>query len=200
VSDGSKKGRKKTRWTRDFKLRAMSLMDAAQDVTALAAELGVNRELLYQWRRKYLARGPDALQQIGRPLFTSAAVAAPVAAPMALRPEDAVAAVQRRIAELERNIGQQQLDLDFWHSLAACQGTEPEARRAWRDGIYAVIHARVQQQGFEIERMCVLAGVSRAGYYRHWLASKPREEETALRDEIQRLSLAQRKNGYRHNG
>jgi putative transposase len=48
-----------------------------------------------------------------------------------------------------------------------------------------------------IERMCALAGVSRAGYYRHWLASKPRREETALRDEIQRLSLLQRKNGYR---
>lgn len=63
-----------------------------------------------------------------------------------------------------------------------------------------MIHAQVQQQGFEIERMCTLAGVSRAGYYRHWRASKPREEETALRDEIQRLSLAQRKNGYRHNG
>ena len=46
--------------------------------------------------------------------------------------------------------------------------------------------------------MCALAGVSRASYYRHWLASKPREEETALRDEIQRLSLAQRANGYRH--
>jgi len=48
--------------------------------------------------------------------------------------------------------------------------------------------------------MCAMAGVSRAGYYRHWQTSKPREEETALRDEIQRLSLAQRKNGYRHNG
>jgi hypothetical protein len=57
-----------------------------------------------------------------------------------------------------------------------------------------------QGEGVGIERMCLLAGVSRAGYYRHWLASQPREEETALRDEIQRLSLAQRKNGYRHNG
>ena len=57
-----------------------------------------------------------------------------------------------------------------------------------------------QGEGIGIERMCVLAGVSRAGYYRHWLASKPREEETALRDEIQRLSLAHRKNGYRYNG
>jgi putative transposase len=57
----------------------------------------------------------------------------------------------------------------------------------------------MEQQGSHIgiERMCVLSGVSRAGYYRHWLASKPRQEETALRDEIQRLSLAQRKNGYR---
>jgi len=42
-----------------------------------------------------------------------------------------------------------------------------------------------------------LAGVSRAGYYRHWLTSEPRREETALRDEIQRLSLVRRKNGYR---
>jgi hypothetical protein len=48
-----------------------------------------------------------------------------------------------------------------------------------------------------IERMCALAGVSRAGYYRHWLASRPRHEETALRDAIQRLSLVERKNGYR---
>jgi putative transposase len=60
-----------------------------------------------------------------------------------------------------------------------------------------VIHAQIEQQGFEIERMCALAGVSRAGYYRYWQASAPRQEETAVRDEIQRLSLANRHNGYR---
>lgn len=62
-----------------------------------------------------------------------------------------------------------------------------------------MIHASIEQQGdgIGIERMCALAGVSRAGYYRHWLASKPRQEETALRDAMQRLSLVQRKNGYR---
>jgi putative transposase len=60
-----------------------------------------------------------------------------------------------------------------------------------------VIHARMQQQGYEIERMCRLAGVSRAGYYRHWRSSAPRQEETALRDVIQRLSLAERHYGYR---
>jgi putative transposase len=62
-----------------------------------------------------------------------------------------------------------------------------------------VIRAEIERQGDDlgIERMCVLAGVSRAGYYRYWSASKPRQEETALRDEIQRLSLVRRKNGYR---
>jgi transposase InsO family protein len=48
-----------------------------------------------------------------------------------------------------------------------------------------------------IERMCGLAGVSRAGYYRHWQASEPRREETGLRDAIQRLALAHRHYGYR---
>jgi putative transposase len=45
-----------------------------------------------------------------------------------------------------------------------------------------VIRAEIERQGDHkgIERMCALAGVSRAGYYRHWLASKPRQEETAL--------------------
>jgi putative transposase len=48
-----------------------------------------------------------------------------------------------------------------------------------------------------IARMCALAGVSRAGYYRHWAASAPRQEETAVRDAIQRLAVADRHCGYR---
>jgi putative transposase len=45
--------------------------------------------------------------------------------------------------------------------------------------------------------MCRLAGVSRAGYYRHWAASAPRQEETAIRDAVQRTALANRRYGYR---
>ena len=45
--------------------------------------------------------------------------------------------------------------------------------------------------------MCALAQVSRAGYYRHWQETEPREADTALRDEIQRLALAERHYGYR---
>jgi len=48
-----------------------------------------------------------------------------------------------------------------------------------------------------VERMCQLAGVSRASYYRRWAQSAPKAEETELRDLIQRLALAHRFYGYR---
>jgi putative transposase len=53
------------------------------------------------------------------------------------------------------------------------------------------------QGDLTVERMCVLAGVSRAGYYRHWKASAPHQEETAVRDAIQRVALENRHYGYR---
>jgi putative transposase len=45
--------------------------------------------------------------------------------------------------------------------------------------------------------MCALAGVSRAGYYRAWQASAPLEQDTALRDAIQRIAVTTRRYGYR---
>ena len=49
-----------------------------------------------------------------------------------------------------------------------------------------------------VERLCLLAGVSRAAYYRHWRASAPRQEEMGLREAIQQLALKDRKRGYRY--
>ena len=48
-----------------------------------------------------------------------------------------------------------------------------------------------------VERLCRLAAVSRAGYYRQWAAWAPRQEETAMRDAVQRVALAKRHYGYR---
>jgi putative transposase len=55
----------------------------------------------------------------------------------------------------------------------------------------------VSQGELTVERMCGLAGISRAGYYRHWGASAPRQEETCVRDAVQRLALAHEHYGYR---
>ncbi|MER9820198.1 IS3 family transposase [Mesorhizobium sp. M0129] len=55
----------------------------------------------------------------------------------------------------------------------------------------------LSQGEFNIDRMCWLAGVSRASYYRHWLDSAPRRAETGLRDLIQRIALGNAHYGYR---
>ncbi len=52
--------------------------------------------------------------------------------------------------------------------------------------------------GPAIGRLCRRAGVGRASYYRFWQASAPRAHDTAVRDAIQRLALANgRHRGYR---
>jgi len=57
----------------------------------------------------------------------------------------------------------------------------------------------VSQGSQTIQRRCRLAGVSRAGYYRFWRKSAPREHDTMVRDAIQRLALANgRHRGYRY--
>jgi putative transposase len=54
------------------------------------------------------------------------------------------------------------------------------------------------QGGLGIERMCFLAGVSRAGFYRHLRAQDPGQEEMAVRSEVQRIALEhQGRYGYR---
>jgi putative transposase len=57
----------------------------------------------------------------------------------------------------------------------------------------------VSQGSRTIQRLCRLTGVSRAGYYRFWQKSAPRAHDTAVRDAIQRVALANsRRRGYRY--
>jgi transposase InsO family protein len=57
----------------------------------------------------------------------------------------------------------------------------------------------VSQGSQTIQRLCRLTGVSRAGYYRFWQKSAPRAHDTAARDAIQRVALANsRRRGYRY--
>jgi putative transposase len=57
----------------------------------------------------------------------------------------------------------------------------------------------VSQGSGTIQRLCRQAGVSRAGYYRHWQKSAPRAHDTALRALIHDVAMAdKRKHGYRY--
>src|SRR6516165_11016665 len=64
----------------------------------------------------------------------------------------------------------------FRRCLAKDRGVTPEERQAWRDSIYTEIRGWMQSQGgLSIQRMCELATVSRASFYRHWEQKAPTE-------------------------
>ncbi len=101
---------------------ALARMDAAPDVQALARELGIRRELLYRWHDLYIEGGEVTLRlarhgrQPRRILAVSSESEADVAAMPELPVVDDLGRAQTRIAELERKIGRQQLDLDFFRA------------------------------------------------------------------------------------
>ncbi|MBV8807714.1 MAG: IS3 family transposase [Acidobacteriaceae bacterium] len=53
------------------------------------------------------------------------------------------------------------------------------------------------QGGLSIQRMCEMATVSRASFYRSWQNKAPTQAEMALRDAIQRIAVTHRFYGYR---
>ena len=111
-----------SRFSREFKLEALRRMEAGENVSVLARELGVSRKSIYQWRNRYrLGRGTALRSHRGR--MTKAEVSTHEEKPAA-EEEPAKAArqtsleefarAQRRIAALERKVGQQQVELDFF--------------------------------------------------------------------------------------
>jgi len=60
-----------------------------------------------------------------------------------------------------------------------------------------LIAERAGQGGLTVERMCELSGLSRAGFYRQWEASVPRQADTAVRDAVQQVAVEKRFYGYR---
>jgi len=90
----------------EFKERVVRRMLAGESVTALHHELQIKRSVLYRWRDAYRKEGVAGLQRVG---------GRPPGVPKPSRPAaDPGVAAARRIAELERKIGQQALDLDFF--------------------------------------------------------------------------------------
>ena len=101
-------------FSREFKVGIVGRMLAGENVSALARELKFGRKDLYVWRDRFLAGGPEALRGRGRPPNAAAPVAAVGGATTPEVPGSDLTVAHRRIAELERKVGQQQLELDFF--------------------------------------------------------------------------------------
>ena len=165
------------RFSREFKLAAVRRMAEGANVSQLARELGISRKGLYEWRDKLSKGGPAALRRAGRPGKSDAALQGEVIEPSTLARQSGganeLARAEAWIAELERTIGQQAVDLDFFGK--PCGTSRALVRRAARlaarhlrghpgdDGVQAARHNRadVQARWYQPGRFTIGTGRSR---------------------------------------
>ena len=95
--------------TAGYKRAAVGRLAAGESIRAVAADLGINRQRLYEWQEIVREKGLEGLQGLGRPRKSRLEVL-----PVRSAILNEGAAARRRIAELERKIGEQQVDLDFF--------------------------------------------------------------------------------------
>ena len=113
------RGKKRRSFTQAFKESVVARMASAESIRGLAAELNVDSRILYHWRDRFQTGGVEALRRVGRPARIDTAKIEASPSPIDITdPGEA----QRRIGELERKIGQQQLDLDFFRAAPAFAG------------------------------------------------------------------------------
>lgn len=97
---------KKTRdgrrhFSRQFKVAAVRRVMAGESLARVARELDIGVELLWRWRKRVVEKGEDQLNGIGQRSSTETSA------------QTEAAAQQKRIADLEQLVGQQQLEIRF---------------------------------------------------------------------------------------
>jgi transposase len=116
-------------YSRGLKVSVVKRMLAGADVTALAHKLKVPRTMLYRWRDEYREAGSEAFRcRRGRPPKSAPGMDSTRSDPISQ-----LAAARQRIADLERKVGQQELELDFFQKALRQVG----ARRRPIDGLGA---------------------------------------------------------------
>jgi transposase len=96
-----------------YKLKAIKRAEGGEGVLPVARKLGISRKLLHDWIKAWKADGPDGLNRKRGPKPGPRRL-------KSLQADDktrsALVQANARIAELERLVGRQQLDLDFFHN------------------------------------------------------------------------------------
>ena len=101
------------RHSRKFMLKAVERLEAGERASALAIELNLQRTIIYHWRDRLRANAAEALtSNRGRPRTPEVLAAEGLRASRARA--NGLVQARAQIAELERKVGQQQLDLDFF--------------------------------------------------------------------------------------
>src|SRR5262245_7942446 len=96
----TKDGRRRL-FSREFKITAVRRVIAGEELTDVARQLKLGRDLLWRWKKRVEEKGEEALFDAGRRKGEP-------------QGSESIQAVQRRrIADLERLVGRQQLEIRF---------------------------------------------------------------------------------------
>ena len=174
--------------TVEFKRAAVALMVPGVKISALARELGICRQRLYEWREA-MAAGDEQLRRPGRPKRT-------------VMPTGASQRSGRSAAARGR-AGAPGSGSSSWNSIFSKKPCGESRRCGGRATGLAQLRLRPHPSDDAAARRTdggadVRVGAGQPGRILPALAgSAPRAAETALRDELQRLALAHRHYGYR---
>jgi len=113
----------------EFKQAVVRRLEAGERLAAVAEELKIRPKLLYAWRAAYRKLGAAGLN-LKRGRKPVGARASPAAVPATPAPLTELARAQARVAELERKIGKQQMDLDFFREALRLIDARDQSSRA----------------------------------------------------------------------
>ena len=91
------------RFSREFKIAAVRRVNEGEQVGVVARDLDIDFRVLWRWKRRVAEKGEQYLHELGRPKQWQKAG----------KVERSEEGQQRRIAEMERLIGQQQMEIRF---------------------------------------------------------------------------------------
>ena len=152
-------------------------MNACENILRLSRELGVHRRLLYKWRDQVDPADADGEVTL---------------------PNSRESTLRKEISKLKRLLADKTVEVDFFRG--ALQKVEARRQKSDISGEKAsTMKSKTRLQGsLSIERMCQLAQVSRAGFYRYLQGRAPVEECMIVRSAIQEIALEHRRcYGYR---
>lgn len=167
------------RYGEKFRRRVVQRMNACDNIVRLSRKLGVHRRLLYKWR--------DDVEKLHRegegeiPILNCRETA-----------------LRRELNRIKRLLAEKTVEVDFFKG--ALQRVEARRQQGNASGERAsTSKSEMPLQGsLSIERMCQLAQVSRAGFYRYLQGRAPVEEDMTVRTAIQEIALEHRRlYGYR---
>ena len=165
------------RYSQKFRCQTVERMNACENILRLSRELGIHRRLLYKWR--------DQLE----PTEAEGELPAQNSRESTLRKE---------VSKLKRLLADKTVEMDFLRSAlqkvrARRQQNEVSGEKA------STMKSETRLQGnLSIERMCQLAQVSRAGFYRYLHGPAPAEKCMTVRSAVQEIALEHRRRyGYR---